>query len=328
LVIALGKKSKRLNKQTMVEFEIEGDKFNHVFLVAQQLTVPVILGADFLNENKIILNFEERSLQAEREGIVVKYKFNKDEGQGIADSNRRDSGDDSDYGGAYANHTLVLDSGSQSNPQVNNPAVTCGCSRSQKGTDAEEDIMEEEPQFLNVFCNDCNRDCSNDCSDREIIVNECGQYDPARIEYARHIDIDKGERRDVRSNSVPRAKPTERRNFSSEDLSEIIEAQGNLSRMQRNQLRNVLAKYVDHFTSRPGLCKTFCYGFQVNSQATIKSQSRQITFSLRAAVREEINQMVRDGIIEVSCSPHVNPLVIVSRDGKTTQDLFGCQKDK
>jgi hypothetical protein len=48
----------------------------------------VILGADFLNENKMILNFEERSLQAEIEGIVVKYKFNKDVGQGIADSNR------------------------------------------------------------------------------------------------------------------------------------------------------------------------------------------------------------------------------------------------
>jgi hypothetical protein len=90
----------------------------------------VILGADFLNEKKMILNFEERSLQAEREGIVVKYKFNKDKGQGIADSNKRDSDDDIDYGGAYANHKLVLDSGSQSHPQVNNPAVTCGCSRS------------------------------------------------------------------------------------------------------------------------------------------------------------------------------------------------------
>jgi hypothetical protein len=51
----------------------------------------------------MILNFEERSFQAEREGIVVKYKFKKDEGRGIAGSNRRDSGGDSDLSRAYAN---------------------------------------------------------------------------------------------------------------------------------------------------------------------------------------------------------------------------------
>jgi hypothetical protein len=66
----------------------------------------------------------------------------------------------------------------------------------------------------------------------------------------------------------------------------------------------------------------------VNSHATIKSQSRQIPFLLRAAVREEINQMVRDGIIEVSCSPHVNPLVIVSRDGKPPRICLDARKTK
>jgi hypothetical protein len=45
-----------------------------------------------------------------------------------------------------------------------------------------------------------------------------------------------------------------------------------------------------------------------------------------AAVREEINQMVRDGIIEVSCSPHVNPLVIVSRDEKPPRICLDARK--
>lgn len=64
----------------------------------------------------------------------------------------------------------------------------------------------------------------------------------------------------------------------------------------------------------------------MNSEATIRTQSRQIPFSLRAAVRKEINQMIYDGIIEVSSSPHVNPLVIVSREGKTPRICLDARK--
>jgi hypothetical protein len=66
LVTAIGKKSAKLYNQEMVEFEIGGDKFNHVFLVSPHLMVPKIIGADFLHDNKVNLRFKERSLQADR----------------------------------------------------------------------------------------------------------------------------------------------------------------------------------------------------------------------------------------------------------------------
>jgi hypothetical protein len=57
LLTDLGTNSKRQTKVTVVECEIEGDKFNHVFLLAPQLMVPMTLDADFLNNNKITLIF-------------------------------------------------------------------------------------------------------------------------------------------------------------------------------------------------------------------------------------------------------------------------------
>ncbi|KDQ93747.1 hypothetical protein L798_06484 [Zootermopsis nevadensis] len=238
----------------MVEFEIEGDRFNQVFLVAPQLMVPMILGADFLNENKVVLNVAERSLQAERDGVVVRYKSNKGAGQDIARCNGRDPKDDGHYNEAYVNHTLVLDSGSQSQLQVDQPAAIRDCNHSQEGTEIGEEI-EGEPPGVHVICSCCNRDCSYDCSERKIEINECGQVDPAKLEYGRRIDIDKGERQCNTNNSNTRAAPAERRNISSEGMSGIIEAQGNLSRLQKGQLSNVLVKYLNHFTFLGELCR-------------------------------------------------------------------------
>jgi hypothetical protein len=108
LVTAIGKMSRKLHKQAMVEFEIGGDKFNHVFLVAPHLMVPVITGADFLDDDKINLSFKERSLQADRDGVVIKYRFNGEDGQETAGHNEKNPCDDSEYIGTYTTNTLEL----------------------------------------------------------------------------------------------------------------------------------------------------------------------------------------------------------------------------
>jgi hypothetical protein len=61
--------------------------------------------------------------------------------------------------------------------------------------------------------------------------------------------------------------------------------------------------------TRPGKCKLFTYRFQVDAD-----HSRPTPFALRPAVREQIRQMLDDDI-EVTSSPILNPLAVVSKRG-------------
>jgi glutamine amidotransferase PdxT len=55
LVTAFGKRSKSIKLQLIIEFNIEGENFEAVFLVAPQLNCDVILGCNFLKEYGIQL---------------------------------------------------------------------------------------------------------------------------------------------------------------------------------------------------------------------------------------------------------------------------------
>jgi hypothetical protein len=69
----------------------------------------------------------------------------------------------------------------------------------------------------------------------------------------------------------------------------------------------MLLKYEAHFSFKPGLCKIFEYEFEVQCSEPIVGHTRQIPFSVRPAVREQIRQMTADNVLEVSTSSYVNP---------------------
>jgi hypothetical protein len=68
-------------------------------------------------------------------------------------------------------------------------------------------------------------------------------------------------------------------------------------------------------TTKPGRCNLLSYKFQVATDKPIAGYSRPIPFALRPAVREQINQMLRDDILEISTSPILNPLTVVTKEG-------------
>jgi hypothetical protein len=53
----------------------------------------------------------------------------------------------------------------------------------------------------------------------------------------------------------------------------------------------------------------------VNTDQPIVGYSRPIPFTLRPAVREQINQKLEDDILEISASPILNPLTVVCKEG-------------
>jgi hypothetical protein len=88
-----------------------------------------------------------------------------------------------------------------------------------------------------------------------------------------------------------------------------------LSAVERSRLYEVLIKYLSHMTTKPGRCNLFTYKFQIQTNKPIVGSSRPIPFAVRPAVREQINQMLVDDILELSTSPYLNPLTMVSKDG-------------
>jgi hypothetical protein len=62
VVGATGSKSRKVNKQVLIPVEIEGEIFQSCFLIVPQLVVPIILGADWLDEFGAVINFPERGV--------------------------------------------------------------------------------------------------------------------------------------------------------------------------------------------------------------------------------------------------------------------------
>jgi len=90
----------------------------------------------------------------------------------------------------------------------------------------------------------------------------------------------------------------------------------NLSLQQQIELYEVLVRYKPHLTKRPRRCTNFEYAFQIVGDMPNSANSRPIPFALREQVCEQIQVMLKDGILEESFSEYLNPLTLVIRDKK------------
>jgi hypothetical protein len=114
---------------------------------------------------------------------------------------------------------------------------------------------------------------------------------------------------------TPTPESADPRSLQRKELITVVEQVNTLCDVERSKLYEVLVKYLSHMTTKPGKCNLFSYKFQVNHDKPIIGYSRPIPFATRSAVREQIDQMLRDDILETSASPILNPLTIVSKEG-------------
>jgi hypothetical protein len=124
----------------------------------------------------------------------------------------------------------------------------------------------------------------------------------------------------------PESDSSDSRSLRKTDLSALVEQVVSLSEAQRRRLYEVLVKYLSHMKTKPGRCNLFSYKFQVNTHKPILGYSRRILFASRPAVREQINQILRDGILETSTSLILNPLKIINREGKKIRIFLDARK--
>ena len=65
-----------------------------------------------------------------------------------------------------------------------------------------------------------------------------------------------------------------------------------------------------------GKCKVYEYKFNITDATPIIGYSRPVQYSASARVRKQIEQMMEDGILELSDSSFINPLTLVYRENK------------
>jgi len=71
-----------------------------------------------------------------------------------------------------------------------------------------------------------------------------------------------------------------------------------------------------HLAKGHGRCNAFEYEFKIEGDMPPTSNSRSIPFTLRAPVREQIQEIMRDKILEESYSTYFNPLTLDHREPK------------
>jgi hypothetical protein len=85
---------------------------------------------------------------------------------------------------------------------------------------------------------------------------------------------------------------------------------------QKEKLIEVLLRYTEFLTTRPGKCKVYEYKFNITDTTPIIGYSRRVAYSASAGVSNQIEQMMEVGILELSDSSFINPLTIVHRENK------------
>jgi hypothetical protein len=70
-----GSRTKRIKRQALIEFKIDGVSYEQVFMIAPNLVPDAILGINFLKENNIVINLTEGHFKMRRDGSDCEHKF-------------------------------------------------------------------------------------------------------------------------------------------------------------------------------------------------------------------------------------------------------------
>jgi hypothetical protein len=111
----------------------------------------------------------------------------------------------------------------------------------------------------------------------------------------------------------PKSPLPDPRALQAADLYSLVRRVTNLSANEQSELCQVLLRYKDHLKTKPGRCNLFTYEFRVEADKPIIGFSRPSPFAFRPAARDLINQMLADDVLEVSTSPVLNHLTVVTK---------------
>ncbi len=86
-----------------------------------------------------------------------------------------------------------------------------------------------------------------------------------------------------------------------------------LDSRQRNQMENILEEYRDRFTDIPGQTDRIYHDVIPTSGQTVRQKAYPVPYAKKASVKEELDTMMKMGVIEHSRSPYASPMVRVPK---------------
>jgi hypothetical protein len=101
------------------------------------------------------------------------------------------------------------------------------------------------------------------------------------------------------------------------DLEKLIMSNKNFEMKQKENLIEIIVRYTEFLATRPGKCKVHEYKFNITDITPIIGHSRHVPYPARAGIRKQIEQMIEEGVLELSESSFINPLTIVYRENKS-----------
>lgn len=104
-----------------------------------------------------------------------------------------------------------------------------------------------------------------------------------------------------------------------DEIKTLVEEQPGLNSDQKSKLLELLLKYQHLFSDRPGLVTNYQHRIKIEEGDYFFEKNYPVPFAYREAVEQQLNKMLRHGIIEEATSPYINPLVVVIKKNKTVR---------
>jgi hypothetical protein len=339
LVTAFGKKSKRIRLQAFLEFKLGDDVFEEVFMVSPRLSNDAILGCQFFKEFGITIDFKNESISYVRGGAMRYHEFTT-KGTLQNDSEKNVSG---------TVREIVLSSTSSADQRTQVPVADCNdplktravnsCLALQPsqpntaGIEMYESVSGGSSPLLQSLTRTKNvsegsnslkhgtkgghsYDISDAETSDELLIQGCDPVDwsTAKVTEIKVNSLSKRRLSGCEPTSHPTTELTEPRSLTEHDVATLVGQVRAISETQREKLFEVLNRYLQSLTTKPGKCSLLEYRFRIDTDKPIVGYSRPIPFAHRPAVRQQINQMLADDILEISTSPILNPLTVVKKE--------------
>jgi transposase InsO family protein len=314
-------KTQRVKRQVLVPLKVCQMSIDQILLISSHLVTPLILGMDFCIENQVVIDFPKKELTVnaqDKETAITIDLINAGPDKGDSRPRAEVSYLETADWPPLPRIDLL-----ESVSVYDNPTLNCSealykkepCPR--KSYTAGTSLEYDKYGLVNRFVRDYKY--STDEGDAIETINTIvhrdmdGSIVPSKEE---QTDVKRMRHMQVQRETLEEREGANREIANERKEGLRISATEHLNGEERAMLREVLKKYQEHFMKIPGKCNMFEYKFQMQGDLPKTNNARPIPFALRQEVRGQIQEMIKNGILEVSHSPYVNPLTVIQRANK------------
>ncbi len=93
----------------------------------------------------------------------------------------------------------------------------------------------------------------------------------------------------------------------------VVDINPNLSAAQKGELQHLISQFSDVFSSLPGQTNVLQHDIRTPPGVIVRQRPYRVPEACRQAIEEEVQQMLKLGVIEPSRSPWSSPIVMVPK---------------